>query len=56
MGIRVKYGSEAGMQWKGKGGKKNGVGLELGRKGRVKGRERKKIGIGREGLREGIII
>lgn len=52
MGIRVKYGGEAGMQWEGKGSKRSNVGLELGgreearkgreegwsRKGRVKGR------------------
>ncbi len=30
MGIKVKYGGEAGMQWEGKGSKKSNVGLELG--------------------------
>ena len=34
MGIKVKYGGEAGMQWEGKGGKRGNVGLELGGKGR----------------------
>lgn len=34
MGIRVKYGGEAGMQWEGKGSKRSSVGLELGKKGR----------------------
>ena len=54
MRIGVKYGGEAGMQWEGKGSKRNNVGLKW--EGRVKGREGKKIGMGREGLREGIIV
>ena len=33
------------MQWEGKGSKRNSVGLELEWKGRVKGRERKKVGM-----------
>ena len=36
MGIRVKYGGEAVMQWEGKGGKRSYVGLELGKKERSK--------------------
>lgn len=34
MGIKVKYGGEAGMQWKGKKGKRNYVGLGIGGKGK----------------------
>lgn len=41
MGIEVKYGGEAGMQWEGKGSKKSSVGLELGKKGVGKGRGRR---------------
>lgn len=41
MGIRVKYGGEAGMQWEGKGSKRNNVGLELGKEGVGKGRGRR---------------
>ena len=40
MGIRVKYGGEAGMQWKGKGSKRNNVGFDWeGREGVKKGRK-----------------
>lgn len=56
MGIRVKYGGEAIMQWEGKGGKRNSVGLKLGRKGGVRGREGEEGWNGREELKEGIII
>ena len=58
MGIGVKYGGEAVMQWEGEGSKKSSVGLELGRKGRDKeGRGRRLEWKGRvEGKNYSIII
>ena len=55
MGIEVKYGGKAGMQWEGKGSKRSSVGLELGRKeGDREGRGRRLEW--KEELREGIIV
>lgn len=40
MGIRVKYGGEAGMQWEGKGSKRSSVGFDWeGREGVKKEKE-----------------
>ena len=55
MGINIKYGGEAVMQWKGKGNKRNYVGLgQEGREGVRKRRE--EDWNGRERLRKGIIV
>lgn len=49
MGIKVKYGGEAGMQWEGKGSKKSSVGFDWEEVGKGRGRrlEWKRRGKGR---------